>query len=98
MQFRVAFSGYFLRASAITCETDGATLFESNPLCLRASVRASLPLPSLQDDAMTHNELSSIIINTSIDIHRKLGPGLLESVYLAVLEFDKWRLSTRSKS
>jgi GxxExxY protein len=37
---------------------------------------------------MTHNELSSIIINTAIDIHRKLGPGLLESVYLAVLEYE----------
>jgi GxxExxY protein len=42
----------------------------------------------LQDDAMTHNEISSIIINTAIDIHRKLGPGLLESVYLAVLEYE----------
>lgn len=37
---------------------------------------------------MTHNELSSIIICTAIDIHRKLGPGLLESVYLAVLEYE----------
>ncbi len=37
---------------------------------------------------MTHNELSSIIISTAIDIHRKLGPGLLESVYLAVLEYE----------
>lgn len=35
---------------------------------------------------MTHNELSSIIINTAIEIHKRLGPGLLESVYLAVLE------------
>ncbi len=37
---------------------------------------------------MTHNEISSIIISTAIDIHRKLGPGLLESVYLAVLEYE----------
>ena len=37
---------------------------------------------------MTHNELSSIIINTAIEIHRQLGPGLLESVYLAVLEYE----------
>lgn len=37
---------------------------------------------------MKHNELTSIIIETAIDIHRKLGPGLLESVYVAVLEYE----------
>ena len=29
---------------------------------------------------MTENELASIVINTAIAIHRKLGPGLFESV------------------
>ena len=37
---------------------------------------------------MTHNEISSIIINVAIEIRKKLGPGLLESVYLAVLEYE----------
>ena len=38
-----------------------------------------------QGSFMTHNEISRIIIDTAIDIHRRLGPGLLESVYLVVL-------------
>jgi GxxExxY protein len=34
------------------------------------------------------NALSNIIIREALDIHRKLGPGLLEAVYLNCL-FDK---------
>ena len=34
------------------------------------------------------NALSNIIIRESIDLHRKLGPGLLETVYLNCL-YDK---------
>lgn len=30
---------------------------------------------------MTENEISNIIIGLAIEIHRKLGPGLLENVY-----------------
>ncbi len=30
---------------------------------------------------MTHNELSARIIGCAIDVHRELGPGLLESIY-----------------
>ncbi|MCB9178208.1 MAG: GxxExxY protein [Flavobacteriales bacterium] len=30
---------------------------------------------------MTHNELSSLIIGCAIEVHRELGPGLLESIY-----------------
>jgi GxxExxY protein len=31
---------------------------------------------------MTHNEVSGLIVDVAIDVHRRLGPGLLESVYL----------------
>ncbi|WP_421772963.1 GxxExxY protein [Gracilimonas sp.] len=34
---------------------------------------------------MIENELSKTIIGTCIEIHRELGPGLLESVYEEVL-------------
>jgi len=34
---------------------------------------------------MTENELSKIIVEVSYKIHTKLGPGLLESVYEAIL-------------
>jgi len=30
---------------------------------------------------MDHNELSSRIISAAIEVHRELGPGLLESIY-----------------
>ncbi len=30
---------------------------------------------------MTHNEISSKVIHAAIDVHRELGPGLLEGVY-----------------
>lgn len=37
---------------------------------------------------MQINEITSAIIQTSIAIHRELGPGLLESVYLHVLAHE----------
>ncbi|MBC7852670.1 MAG: GxxExxY protein [Pirellulaceae bacterium] len=37
---------------------------------------------------MTHNEISQIIIDTSIQIHRRRGPGLLESVYAIILAYE----------
>ncbi|MEM7699123.1 MAG: GxxExxY protein [Verrucomicrobiota bacterium] len=37
---------------------------------------------------MNENEISKIIVNTSIGLHRKLGPGLLESVYQRILAYE----------
>ena len=37
---------------------------------------------------MRHNELSAIVIDTALDIHRRLGPGLLESVYQEILLYE----------
>lgn len=34
---------------------------------------------------MTENELAAIVIEVAFQIHRKLGPGLLEGAYLALL-------------
>jgi GxxExxY protein len=34
---------------------------------------------------MTENELASIVVEQCFQIHRKVGPGLLESAYLALL-------------
>ena len=36
---------------------------------------------------MTENELSSIIIREAIEIHKVLGPGLLEKVYVECLYY-----------
>ena len=37
---------------------------------------------------MTENQVTGEIIDSCIKIHRKLGPGLLESVYESVLAFE----------
>ncbi len=37
---------------------------------------------------MQHNEITSAVIEVAIDIHRRLGPGLLESVYRKILAHE----------
>ncbi|MDG1039560.1 MAG: GxxExxY protein [Polaribacter sp.] len=37
---------------------------------------------------MTENEISNIIIGKSIEVHRILGPGLLESTYQECLYYE----------
>jgi GxxExxY protein len=37
---------------------------------------------------MTENEISKIIVNSSFQIHKEIGPGLFESVYEECLYFD----------
>jgi GxxExxY protein len=37
---------------------------------------------------MTENEIATIIVDAALRIHKTLGPGLLESVYQAVLDFE----------
>ncbi len=34
---------------------------------------------------MTENEIAKIVVDTAYHIHRRLGPGLLESVYEVIL-------------
>ena len=40
---------------------------------------------------MTENELSFIVIREAIDIHKALGPGLLEKVYVECLYYRLMR-------
>jgi GxxExxY protein len=42
---------------------------------------ALTPLPQI-------NEITSRIIGAAIEVHRTLGPGLLESVYLVCLVYE----------
>ncbi|MBM4166833.1 MAG: GxxExxY protein [Ignavibacteria bacterium] len=37
---------------------------------------------------MSENEISKIIVDACFKIHTRLGPGLLESVYETVLEYE----------
>ena len=37
---------------------------------------------------MTENQIATLILDAAFKIHRTLGPGLLESVYEATLDFE----------
>jgi GxxExxY protein len=37
---------------------------------------------------MTENEISAIVVDICYKMHVKLGPGLLESVYEAILYYE----------
>lgn len=37
---------------------------------------------------LTENEIAKIVIDRALKVHRRLGPGLLESVYEAALAFE----------
>ena len=37
---------------------------------------------------MTINEISKIVLDAAFEIHKKLGPGLLESVYETIMEYE----------
>ncbi len=37
---------------------------------------------------MTENEIGKIIVDAAFQIHKRLGPGLLETVYEVVLAYD----------
>jgi GxxExxY protein len=42
----------------------------------------------MKKNEMTENEISEKIIGCAIQVHRELGPGLLESTYEACLYFE----------
>lgn len=42
-------------------------------------------LCELQNSRLLHGELTGNIIAAAVEVHRELGPGLLESAYLACL-------------
>ena len=37
---------------------------------------------------MRENELAKIVVDVAYQIHRRLGPGLLESVYQAIMAYE----------
>jgi len=34
---------------------------------------------------LNENEIGTIVVDTAVNLHKKLGPGLLESVYEVIL-------------
>ena len=47
---------------------------------------------------MVEEELTSAIIGAAINLHKKTGPGLLESVYKTALAFDLREMGLRVRS
>jgi GxxExxY protein len=47
---------------------------------LRETNSVAAPLPE--------NQITGVIVDVALDIHRRLGPGLLESVYAAILAHE----------
>ena len=41
---------------------------------------------------MTENEISKIVIGCAIEVHKQLGPGLLESAYKECLAYELFRI------
>jgi len=41
-----------------------------------------------KEELMTENELSKIVFDAALKVHRELGPGLLESAYEACLFYE----------
>lgn len=62
-------------------------------VALQLCVRYGSLLLTLQ--FMTHNQISGIVTDTAIKIHQRLGPGLLESVYLAILAYELRKLGLK---
>jgi GxxExxY protein len=44
--------------------------------------------PSFQGTIMTEDEISKIVVDCAFQVHQKLGPGLLESVYEVALAHE----------
>ena len=51
----------------------------------------------MSGDIMTENELSKIIIGCAIEVHKQLGPGLLESAYQECLFYELTQAGLRVK-
>ena len=45
---------------------------------------------------MTENEIAKLIVNSAFKAHVNLGPGLLESVYEAVLAYELEKLACKT--
>jgi GxxExxY protein len=85
---------YFIEQEYLTQSRKGAK-FHSRPLQTRryaALASNSFILQAMNDVpslvVTTCNDVAKIVVDTALHIHRRLGPGLLESVYLVVLAHE----------
>ena len=60
--------------------------------CVAASLRET------KTNNMTENEISKFILDASFKIHRRLGPGLFESVYENILAYELTKMGIEIKT
>ena len=65
-----------------------AIFFDTSPFFLRRSHGRLLALATSMLIDAPFNRITSDIIGSAIEVHRELGPGLLESIYLACLQLE----------
>lgn len=58
------------------------------PLCLQDLKHRGTEDTENEEIAMDINELTGAIIGAAIEVHRRLGPGLLESAYRVCLAYE----------
>jgi hypothetical protein len=60
----------------------GQGFFAALPLCVFALTNKTASTP------MTENEIAAITVDVAYQIHKQLGPGLLESVCEAIMAYE----------
>jgi hypothetical protein len=48
-------------------------------------------------ETMTENEIATIVVDACYHIHTRLGPGLLESVYIRILDYELTKRGLNSR-
>jgi len=71
-----------------TLRREGAEEYETNPSFAPQRLRVRLFHPHYGNLTMTENEIGTIVVDCALRVHKKLGPGLLESVYEVALAHE----------
>lgn len=63
----------------------GNNILQTGGFLLNRGERRERNIASATSAAMTENEIATIILDCAVELHRKLGPGLLEHTYEVTL-------------
>ena len=63
----------------------GNNILQTGGFLLNRGERRERNIESATSAAMTENEIATIILDCAVELHRKLGPGLLEHTYEVTL-------------
>jgi len=83
--------GIYIPAGTLSCEhsgTVGSMAALNMPLCGNTTMNKSIRIGVTMTTQQRSNELSKKIIGSAIEVHKILGPGLLESAYEECLCYE----------